>query len=394
MQSTGIGPQPKTAIGESRFSVSLRYRFLERSEAFSRVHLSQLRLRDFRNYGRLDIEFSPGFHLLLGNNAQGKTNILEAIYLLSTLRSFRGVASAQMVRHGQKGFFVGGKTHQAGDHEIKIYWSPRERNLAVDGRPVRRLSEFLGVFRSVVFCSEDIQLVKGPASRRRRYLDLLLTQTHPPYLPLLQRYARAVRSRNAILKQRMIDPTALEAFTREMVGTGMELMGLRKKLLPEITPIACEAYRRITNAAEEFRLDYAPAVRGDFAVELRKQEARERVMRTTLAGPHRDELVLSLNDKSVAQFGSEGQKRSVVIALKMAQAEYLTQVHGSPPVLLIDDIMGELDVKRRSGFLPLLRRVHQAQSQVFMTCTEENWPTELSRELQRWDVKAGRVTRA
>ncbi len=357
------------------------------------MHLSQLRLRDFRNYGRLDVEFAPGFHLLLGNNAQGKTNILEAIYLLSTLRSFRGVASAQMVRHGQKGFFVGGKIHHAGDHEIKMFWSPKERNLAVDGRPVRRMSEFLGVFRSVVFCSEDIQLIKGPASRRRRYLDLLLTQTHPTYLALLQRYARAVRSRNALLKHRVIDPATLEAFTGEMITNGQELMGLRTKLLPQISPIACEAYRRITNAAEELQLEYVTSVRNDFAIELRKQEGRERAMRTTLIGPHRDELVLMLNGKSTAQFGSEGQKRSVAIALKMAQAEYLTQLHGSPPVLLIDDIMGELDLKRRSGFLPLLRRAHQARSQVFMTCTEENWPTELSKELHRWEVKAGRLSR-
>ena len=358
------------------------------------MHLSHLRLRDFRNYARLDLEFSPGFHLLLGDNAQGKTNILEAIYLLSTLRSFRGVASAQMVRHGQAGFFVGGKTHHAGEHEIKLYWSPKERNLAIDGRPVRKMSEFLGIFRSVVFCSEDIQLVKGPASRRRRYLDLLLTQTHAPYLPLLQRYVRAVRSRNALLKQRVVDPAALDAFSNEMVATGQTLMGLRKKLLPEIAPIAREAYRRITNAAEEFYLDYAPSIRGDFAVEIRKNEARERAMRTTLVGPHRDELVLRLDDRSVAQFGSEGQKRSVVIALKMAQAEYLTAMHGSPPVLLIDDIMGELDVKRRSGFLPLLRRVHQAHSQVFMTCTEENWPAELGKDLQRWEVKSGKLARS
>jgi DNA replication and repair protein RecF len=363
------------------------------SRAIFRVHLSHLRLRDFRNYGRIDVEFSPGFHLLLGNNAQGKTNILEAIYLLSTLRSFRGVASAQMVRHGQSGFFVGGKTHHAGDREIKVFWSAKERNLSVDGRPVRRMSEFLGVFRSVVFCSEDIQLVKGPASRRRRYLDLLLTQTHPTYLALLQRYVRTVRSRNAILKHRVIDPAALDAFTQEMITTGNELIILRKKLLPEIQPIACDAYRKITHGAEELRLDYTSSVRGDFAVELRKQEARERAMRTTLVGPHRDELVFSLDGKSAAQFGSEGQKRSVAIALKMAQAEYLTQVHGSPPVLLIDDIMGELDVKRRSGFLPLLRRAHQARSQVFMTCTEENWPAELGKDLQRWQVKSGKLIR-
>jgi DNA replication and repair protein RecF len=357
------------------------------------VHLSQLRLRDFRNYSRLDLEFAPGFHLLLGNNAQGKTNILEAIYMLATLRSFRGVASGQMVRHGQPGFFIGGKTHHAGDHEFKIYWSPKERNLAVDGRPVRRLSEFLGVFRAVVFCSEDLQLIKGPASRRRRYLDLLLSQTHPAYLPLLQRYARAVRSRNALLKQRVIDPTAFEAFTAEMVDLGTRVASQRSELLPVLTPLATDCYRRVTHAAEELRLEYAPSVRGDFLVGLRKIEARERAVRMTLLGPHRDELVLTLDGKPVAQFGSEGQKRSVAIALKMAQAEHLTNLHGSPPVLLIDDIMGELDVKRRSGFLPLLRRAHQARSQVFMTATEENWPQELGRELVRWEVAQGKVLR-
>ena len=358
------------------------------------MHLSHLRLRDFRNYGRLDLEFSPGFHLLLGNNAQGKTNILEAIYLLATLRSFRGVASGQMVRHGQKGFFVGGKTHHSGDHEIKLYWSSGERSLTVDSRPVRRMSEFLGVFRAVVFCSEDILLVKGPASGRRRYLDLLLSQTHKQYLPLLQRYTRAVRSRNAILKQRVIDPAALEAFTNETVAVGAELTAFRTKLLPELEPIARNSYKLIANAAEELRMEYAPSVRGDFLVQLRQSEARERSMRTTLVGPHRDDLRLTLDGKSVSQFGSEGQKRSVAIAMKMAQAEFLTALHGSPPVLLIDDIMGELDVKRRSGFLPLLRRTHQARSQVFMTCTEENWPAELGRDLQRWEVRAGKVLRA
>ena len=357
------------------------------------MHLRQLRLRDFRNYGRLDCEFGPGFHLLLGDNAQGKTNVLEAIYLLATLRSFRGVSSAQMVRHGQKGFFVGGKTHHAEGHEIKLYWSPKERSLNVDARPIRKLSEFLGIFRAVVFCSEDIQLVKGPGSRRRRYMDLLLTQTHPTYLPLLHRYVRAVRSRNAILKQRVIDPAALEAFTGEMISAGTKIIELRQQLLPAILPIAATAYQKITNAAEELRLDYHSSVRGDFLVELRKVEARERALRTTLLGPHRDELQLTLDGKSVGQFGSEGQKRSVVIALKITQAEHLTNLHGSPPVLLIDDIMGELDLKRRSGFLPLLRRVHQAQSQVFMTCTEENWPTELGRDLQKWEVKAGKLSR-
>jgi DNA replication and repair protein RecF len=358
---------------------------------FLRVHLAHLRLRDFRNYGRLDGDFSPGFHVLLGDNAQGKTNILEAIYLMATLRSFRGVGSAQMIRHGQKGYFVGGKIVGQGEHEIKMYWSAAERNLSLDGRPVKKLSDYLGTLRAVVFCTEDLQLVKGTSRIRRRFLDLLLSQTHPTYLPLLQRYAQALRSRNALLKKTNLDESALESFTRELVGTGEEIIRLRRELIPKISPLARLAYRRISNDAEELRIEYLPSVKKDFAVELAQSRRREQSYRATLVGPHRDDLQLLQNEKSAAQFGSEGQKRTLAIALKMAQAEYLTGIHGAPPVLLIDDIMGELDVKRRSGLLPMLERSHQARGQVFMTCTEENWPRELSRDLRRWAVKHGTI---
>ena len=404
------------------------------------MHLAHLRLRDFRNYARLDVDFAPGFHVLLGDNAQGKTNILEAVYLMATLRSFRGVGSAQMIRHGQKGYFVGGKviggTIQAvrtsfplsttggegrgeevkaapaqnpspqpsprlsgeretgiltsyGDREIKMYWSTAERSLSLDGRPVKKLTDYLGALRTVVFCTEDLQLVKGTARIRRRFLDLLLTQTHPTYLPLLQRYAQALRSRNALLKRHAPDEAALESFTHELVETGGEIIRLRRELIPKISPLTRLAYRRISNDAEELRMEYLPSVKSDFGVELAQARRRELSYRATLVGPHRDDLQLLQNDRSAAQFGSEGQKRTLAIALKMAQAEYLTGLHGSPPVLLIDDVMGELDEKRRRGLLPLLERSHQARGQVFMTCTEENWPRELGRELQRWEVKSG-----
>jgi len=355
------------------------------------VHLDHLKLRDFRNYPRLDADFAPGFHLLLGDNAQGKTNILEAVYLLATLRSFRGVGGAQMIRHGQKGYFVGAKVVGQGEHEIKMYWSSQERSLALDGRPVRKLTDYLGTLRTVVFCTEDLQLVKGAARTRRRFMDLLLSQTSSSYLPLLQRYTQAVRSRNALLRRPVLDPAALESFSREMIAAGQEIIRLRRELLPIFSPLAKAAYQRIASDAEELRLEYHPSVKRDFAVELSQSGSRERTYKLTLVGPHRDDLRLLLNEKSAAQFGSEGQKRTLAIALKMAQAEYLTGIHGSPPVLLIDDIMGELDLKRRSGFLPLLDHARQARGQVFMTATEENWPRELGREICRWEVKSGQV---
>ena len=353
------------------------------------MHLAHLRLRDFRNYARLDVDFLPGFHLLLGDNAQGKTNILEAIYLIATLRSFRGVGGAQMVRHGQKGYFVGAQIIGQGEREVKMYWSLQERNLSLDSQPVRKLTDYLGVLRTVVFCTEDLLLVKGPARGRRRFLDLLLSQTYPTYLPLLQRYAKVLRSRNALLRHPMVDPATLESFSRELVSTGQEIIRLRSELVPKFSPLARLAYRRISNEAEELRLEYQPSVKRDFAVELGQSHTRERGYRSTLVGPHRDDLQLLLNDRSAAQFSSEGQKRTLAIALKMAQADSLAGIHGSPPVLLIDDIMGELDVKRRSGFLPLLERAHQSRGQVFMTATEENWPEELGRTVKRWHVEKG-----
>ncbi len=351
------------------------------------MHLAHLRLRDFRNYSRLDADFGPGFQLLVGDNAQGKTNILEAIYLLATLRSFRGVGGAQMVRHGARGYFVGGRLVEEMEHEVKVYWSAAEKNLTLDGQPVRRLADYYGRMRCVVFCTEDLQLVKGAARGRRRFLDLLLAQTEPGYLALLQRYTHALQSRNALLKRPDPDPAVLAPFTAELVSCGSVLMDRRHELVPRLSALARLAYRRIARDAEELRMRYAPSVKEEFSVELAQSAPRERALRATVVGPHRDDLQLHLNDRPTAQFASEGQKRSLAIALKMAQAEYLAGRTAGPPILLIDDVMGELDTRRREGLLPLLERSEHARGQVFMTCTQENWPRELGRRLNRWEVR-------
>lgn len=357
------------------------------------MHLARLRLRDFRNYSRMDAEFAPGFHVFLGDNAQGKTNLLEAIYLLATLRSFRGVGGAQMIRHGAPGYFVGGSVVGSQAGEIKAWWSPKERKLTLNGTPVRRLSDYLGVLRAVVFCTEDLQLVRGSGRVRRRFLDLLLSQTDPGYLPVLLRYTQALKARNALLKQPRLDEDQLAAFSGELIDLGTRIVAARRALVPKISPLARLAHRRIAVEADDLKLEYAPNLKGDFAVALAQSRARERAMRTTVVGPHRDDLTLLVNDRPADEFGSEGQKRTLAVALKIAQAEYLTGIHGQPPVLLIDDVMGELDARRRAGLMPLLQQVHQATGQVFMTCTEESWPQELSQRLVRWEVRGGTVSR-
>jgi DNA replication and repair protein RecF len=262
----------------------------------------------------------------------------------------------------------------------------------LDGQPVRKLTDYLGALRTVVFCTEDLQLIKGSGRNRRRFMDLLLVQTQPAYLPLLQRYAKALRARNALLKQPLVDPVTLESFSRELTQVGEQIIRWRRELVPQFSPIVREAYRAISNQAEELQLAYLPSVKADFTVELAQNRGRERAFRATLIGPHRDDLALQLNDRPAAQFGSEGQKRTLAIALKMAQAEHLAALHGSPPVLLIDDIMGELDQKRRAGLMPLLQRAHHAKGQVFMTATEQNWPEELGRDVRKWVVSQGKIS--
>src|SRR2546428_8413166 len=264
------------------------------------MHLAHLRIRDFRNYARLDVDFAPGFHLLLGDNAQGKTNVLEAIYLMATLRSFRGVGGAQMVRHGQKGYFVGGRVVADGEREVKINWSGSNRKLSLEGQTVRKLTEYLGAVRVVVFCSEDVQLVKGAARGRRRFLDLLLSQTYPAYLPLLQRYAQALRSRNALLKHPRVDEAALEGFSHELVKLGEQLIGLRRELAPRLSALARLAYRRISNNSEELRLAFQTRVRNDFAVELAQTRARGRNYPPPPLGPHPRQEEFLFSDPSAA----------------------------------------------------------------------------------------------
>ncbi|MEC8973958.1 MAG: DNA replication and repair protein RecF, partial [Verrucomicrobiota bacterium] len=290
-------------------------------------------------------------------------------------------------------FFAGGLALGQVESDIRYFWSAAQRKLTVNEKPMRRVADYLGTLRTVVFCAEDALLVNGPAKSRRRFLDLLLTQTQPGYLDLLHRYTEALRSRNALLRRDSPDLAMLDSFTRELVANGEKLIAARLNLVKKLSPLIRLGARKIADKPEDAGIAYAPSVREDFAVELAKSRAREQRYRTTLVGPHRDELKLTLDGQAAAQFSSEGQKRTFAIALKMAQADYLGGIHGSPPILLIDDVMGELDAGRRAGLMPLVNRTGQALGQVFMTCTEENWPDELSSNLHRWQVEEGAVSR-
>ncbi len=356
--------------------------------------LKELRLRGFRNFSRLDWTVGPGVHVLTGLNGQGKTNILEAVYLLSTMRSFRGARHQELIQYGKSGYFAGGVVQADVETRIKFYRSRSERKLSVNEEPLSSLQDYLGTVRTVIFSSEDIQLVKGPASVRRRFLDLICCQTRPGYLEALQKYSRAVRNRNALLKRKDLDDRLLQSFTAPVIEHGNRIMEIRRKVVPALSPIARLAYRQIADGRdEELLLEYRASVKHDFALELEKNFRRELSTGSTIIGPHRDDLILNINDRDAARFASEGQQRTLVIALKMAQIQILFGYFGSYPILLIDDIMGELDAGRRKAFLPLLDKARDGRAQIIMTCTEPSWPESLSASWIFWDVHNGHISR-
>lgn len=327
--------------------------------------------------------------MLIGNNAQGKTNLLEAIYILATLRSFRGATNSALVRYGQKGYFIGATILQTTNHNVKLYWSKDAKKLILDDQPVRKIADYFGIFKAVIFCSEDTELVKGASRYRRRYLDYLLAQTIPQYLQLLQSYTQTVKSRNAILKQTVVDIALLESFTQQLIKYGEYITELRQKIIKDITPIIQDCYKKISSGVDQITIEYKPSIKTDFEAELQRLRDKELQMRVTLAGPHRDDIALYINGNPADIYASEGQKRTLAIALKMAQAEYLTLKSGVFPALLIDDIMGELDQNRKAGFIPLLERAEHYRSQVFITCTEWTLAKVLSSNIHKWIVING-----
>ena len=210
---------------------------------------------------------------------------------------------------------------------------------------------------------------------------------------------RILKQRNALLRgaHGRLDADAaftLDVWDAKLAETGERLRRERTALLAEMGPVLARAYDDVARTPSAATATYMSSWDGSLADALRRERDSDVRRGVTTVGPHRDEVKLSLDDKSAAQFGSEGQKRTFSIALKMAQAEYLAGIHGSPPILLIDDVMGELDAERRAGLVPLISRTGQALGQVFMTCTEENWPSELSANLHRWNVDQGTLRRS
>ena len=372
-------------------------------------YVRHLSLADMRNYAHLDVELTPGVNAFVGANGQGKTNLVEAIVYLSTLASHRVASDAPLIRHGaERALIRADVVREDRSLQIEIEITPGRANKAkVNKTPVSRTRDILGVIRTVVFAPEDLSLVKGDPSERRRFLDDLLVQRQSRFAGVRADYDRVLKQRNALLKsaggarRSNADEVlrTLEVWDEQVANLGAELMLARRDLIDRLRPRVAAAYSELIDGGDTVGMTYASSVGDvselaavdDFA-DLIKQamsdRRREELDRgITLVGPHRDDVVLSLGAIPVKGYASHGESWSTALALRLASYDLLTEEVGAP-ILVLDDVFAELDTSRREH---LAERVADAPQVLITAAVPADVPTRL---VGRWnDVVAGMVTR-
>lgn len=348
--------------------------------------LLSLRLRNFRCYSSLHWDIPAEGAILLGRNAQGKTSLMEALCLALTLHSPRTHRLERLAAHASPGFGLVLRT-ESGTRQV--LWEQRRLSLRRDGVLCRDYDSYLTDAPPVVWLSnQDLTLITGAAEERRRYLDFLGVQWHPAYRSALQAYRKALRARNALLRHPRRSPALLRNYAEILCRHGDILLTLRRQLLQLLQPHIIQLHHSISERTEQVQADYRPST----ALSLPEafDQALEADMQAgyTTVGPHRDDLTLTIGGAEASAFASEGQQRTLATALLMAQSSLLHAETGRAPLLLIDDIFGELDPARRKALLNIL----PPESQTFITTTHLDWLGEARLPLPVCRVADGRVS--
>ena len=342
--------------------------------------IETLRLKHFRNYPELTLSPHPGLNLLFGPNGAGKTNILEAIHYCALGKSHRAGSDREVVeREEDAGACAVTVRGAAGRSEIMVRLTPgepRKKTVWIDRKKAERLADLMGHVRCVIFSPEDLSLVREGPSQRRRYLDMMICQLDPMYFMALQRYARAMEERGALLREARKQEAAslpdalLAPYEAIMAAESRSIIARRRQAMARLAPLAAEKYGAIAgDGGEQFRVDYSPNVSEgeDLARTLREHRWVDMNRGAATHGPHREDLALSLNGREMKLYASQGQVRTAALALKLAQLLLFREETGEMPVLLLDDVMSELDMRRRTR---LLGEIGDAQT--FVTCTDES----------------------
>lgn len=348
------------------------------------LHITALKLGNFRNYESLSIELARDYNIIYGDNAQGKTNIIESIFLCASGRSHRTSKDSDLIKTGNNGYFVKLQIiREERQYEIEIIFDKDEKKkIKVNEIAVKKLGDLMGHLNAVIFSPEDLYIIKEGPSERRRFLNMTLSQLKPSYFHDLQQYAKILLQRNMLLKEITTKRELLETldvWNHHLVKTGSRIIKARDEFIKKLNTKARERHNKLTKNMELLKIEYVPSFNMEKADELREIEEifgknleaaanKELYKCTTIYGPHRDDYDIILNGMSTKSYGSQGQQRTSVLSIKLSEIDIMKEETGEYPVLLLDDVLSELDNKRQEYLFENIEDI-----QTFITCTDKSF---------------------
>ena len=360
------------------------------------MFLKELKLTNFRNYTRLQLSFGEGIQIIHGENGQGKTNLLESIYYLAITKSFRTSKEKELLKYEQPHFDISGDLQSSEkSFVVRTFWDRQnKKNFWISGNKISGLQDYIGTIPIVLLIPSDLAITKGAPGERRRFFDLLLGQAQSKYLKNLVKYRKLLRNRNLILLEENPDKTLFESYTHKMAEIADDLCRERRLLIEWLNEKLEEIYSRISGKEDKIHLDYKPSFReyGNEGTSFKSQWPqvldKELLRRRTLIGPHLDDFALYLNEQPIRQYGSQGENKTAVIALKLSEYFYLYDQKKERPIMLFDDIFGELDKNRINNMLNALGEI----AQVFVTTTSPDFfnKLEISSNITYYHVQDGK----
>lgn len=332
--------------------------------------IKSLELADFRNYDSLHIDFSKGTNILYGDNAQGKTNILEAIYLSATTKSHKGSKDKDIVNFNKEEAHI--RTYLEKDNmDIRVDMHLRKnktKGIAIDGQKIKKAAELLGLLNVVFFSPEDLSIIKNGPAERRRFVDMELCQLDPFYLYNLNHYNKIVNQRNKLLKDMYFNPSlkeTLNIWDSQLVSFGSKIIERRQLFVEQLNDIIYDIHKKLSGQREELKVKYEPDVMiEDYEKNLAIYQDRDVKLKQTTVGPHRDDFCFMVKNVDIRKFGSQGQQRTAALSLKLSEIELVKKIANENPVLLLDDVLSELDSHRQNYLLSTIGEI-----QTIITCT-------------------------
>ncbi len=332
--------------------------------------IESIELKNYRNYDELHMEFDPGTNILYGNNAQGKTNILEAVYVCCTTKSHRGSKDREMIHFHQDESHIKLQIRKKDvPYRIDMHLKKNKaKGVAINGIPIRKASELFGIVNVVFFSPEDLNLIKNGPAERRKFIDLELCQLNRLYVHSLVSYNRILMQRNKLLKDLFFHPEyeeTLDVWDMQLVQYGKEIIRFREEFIGQLNEMMADIHRKLSGAKEDLKIIYDPnSPYENLEAELKKSRAQDLKQKTTLVGPHRDDIGFFIDGVDIRKFGSQGQQRTAALSLKLAEIELVKKLVRDYPILLLDDVLSELDGDRQNHLLDAITHI-----QTMITCT-------------------------